>query len=68
MVAALLIGASEGAPDLVASIGQTSAPSLDMLVLNTTNPIQWSDSKDFKLTWVGINDSLQLAGDPGFSS
>ncbi|WP_275099546.1 TULIP family P47-like protein [Sedimenticola hydrogenitrophicus] len=68
MIAALLIGASEGTPDLIASIGQTSAPSLDMLVLNTTDPIQWSGSNDFKLTWVGINDSLQLAGDPGFSS
>jgi len=68
IVAAILIGVAEGTPDIIATIGQASAPSLDMLVLNSIDPIQWSDSKDFKLTWVGINDSLQLGGNPGFSS
>lgn len=67
MVAALLIGLAQKAPDIIATIGQTSAPTLDLLVLNTTDPIRWSDTRDFTLSWVGLNDSLQMGGKPVFS-
>jgi hypothetical protein len=67
MVATLLIGLAQRAPDIVAAIGQSDAPSIDLLVLNTTDPVKWSDSKDFKLSWTGLNDSLQMGGDPGFA-
>ena len=67
MVATLLIGLAQRAPDIVAAIGQSDAPSIDLLVLNTTDPVRWSDSKDFRLSWVGLNDSLQMGGDPGFA-
>jgi hypothetical protein len=67
MVATLLIGLAQRAPDIAAAIGQSDAPSIDLLVLNTADPVKWSDSRDFRLSWVGLNDSLQLGGDPGFA-
>jgi hypothetical protein len=38
------------------------APAITSMILDTTAPIVWADSTDFKLTSAGLNDSLQLAG------
>lgn len=65
VVVLVLIAVAEGS---VQNIGDTDLqslgppPPLDLLVLNLTDPIVWTDSKDFKLTSAGLNDSLQLAG------
>jgi hypothetical protein len=68
MIATLLFGLAEKAPDIIAAIGQSGAPSIDLLVLNSTDPVRWSDSKDFRLSWIGLNDSLQMGGNPGFAT
>ena len=38
------------------------APGLDDLTANFTAPITWTDSADFTLQSVGMNESLQLGG------
>jgi len=38
------------------------APGLDDLTDNFTAPITWTDSRDFTLQSVGMNESLQLGG------
>ena len=61
----VLIAVAEGE---VRNLGDTdlqsigTPPALDLLVLNVTDPILWADTKDFKLTFAGLADSLQLAG------
>lgn len=61
----VLIAVAEGE---VRNIGDTdlqslgTPPPMDLLVLNLTDPIVWADTKDFKLTFGALNDSLQLAG------
>lgn len=63
-----LVGvAAEDAPDVVAQVNKDQAPAIDMLVLNSTAPIVWSDSEDFHLTSAQLNGSLQLGGDPNFA-
>ena len=67
VIPGLLIGLAQKAPDIIGAIGKMEAPSIDLLVLNTTDPVKWADSKDFRLTSVGLNDSLQMGGDPCFA-
>ena len=66
IVGAIIIGALVGlatqAPSMVAAIGQDDAPDLSLLAFNTTDPIGWSDTKNFDLTSATLNGSLQLGG------
>ncbi|TFZ34284.1 hypothetical protein EWW49_26020 [Pseudomonas syringae] len=39
------------------------APAITDMVLDTTAPIVWADTADFKLSAARLNDSLQLVGD-----
>ena len=70
IIIALLVGLVEGVPKLIADVVgnkvSNESPSLALLVSNSTNPIQWPGGADFRLTWAGMNDSLQLGGNPGF--
>ena len=67
LVIGLLAGAGMVTPDLIAAIGTDDAPSIDMLVFNSTDPIVWSDQQDFQLQSAGLNCSLQLGGMALFS-
>ena len=71
IILALLVGLLEALPNLIANavgneVSDTS-PSLALLVANATDPIRWQGGSDFVLTWAGMNDSLQLGGNPGFT-
>lgn len=71
IIVALLVGLAEAVPQLIAdAVGNrvsNDSPSLALLVSNATSPIRWPGGKDFRLTCAGLNDSLQLGGDPGFA-
>lgn len=71
IILALLIGLIEALPSLIAdAVGNkvsNNSPSLALLVSNSTAPIRWPGGADFKLSWAGMSDSLQLGGNPGFA-
>jgi hypothetical protein len=70
-VAALIIGIVAGiaylTTTLIETVGNDDAPPIDAVVLDCTAPIVWSDSGDFRVGSVSLNDSLQLGGDPCFA-
>jgi len=61
-----LIGIAAASPDIIEAVNNDTAPNLDLLTLNTTDPIQWSAEDIFKLTSSQLNNALQLGGDPNF--
>ncbi|MGE0143691.1 MAG: TULIP family P47-like protein [Planctomycetota bacterium] len=71
IIVSLLVGLLEALPTVIANaVGNqvsNDSPSIALLVLNSTDPIRWPGGSDFRLTWAGLNESLQLGGDPGFS-
>lgn len=71
IIVALLVGLMEALPSVIAdAVGNkvsNDSPSLALLVSNSTDPIRWPGGGDFTLTGVGMNDSLQLGGNPGFA-
>lgn len=67
LIAGLITGVAGNAANIEALIAKNDAPSMDMLVLNSTDPIKWSDSQDFKLDYASLNESLQLGGDANFT-
>ncbi len=75
VIAACVIGVVAGliavTPQLVAEFRANDVgdkiPAIDPLVQVATNAIRWSDSGDFQLTGVQLNESLQLLGDPRFA-
>jgi hypothetical protein len=62
----LLFGTAAASPEIVQLVQQDAAPSIDLLALNVSHPVTWPDSKDFKLTFASLNDSLQIGGHLGF--
>lgn len=62
----LLLGADQIVPALIEKVNTDDSPALDLLQVNAVDPITWSDSKDFKLTYGQLNMSLQLGGNPQF--
>ena len=67
LIGGLITGAAANAANIEALVAKNDAPSMDLLVLNSTDPIKWSDSKDFDLNYASLNESLQLGGDASFS-
>jgi hypothetical protein len=71
IIVGLLVGLLEALPALIADVVgnkvSNDSPSLALLVSNSTDPIQWPGGSAFVLTWAGMNDSLQLGGNPGFA-
>jgi hypothetical protein len=67
LIAGLITGVAGNAANIEALIAKNDAPSMDMLVLNSTDPIKWSDSQDFKLDYASLDESLQLGGDANFT-
>ena len=66
VIGALIIGALGGlaavTPQLVDLVNTDDSPSIDLLSFNVSDPIKWSDSKDYLLQDVGLNGPLQLGG------
>jgi len=71
IIVGLLVGLLEALPALIANVVgnkvSNDSPSLALLVSNSTDPIQWPGGSAFVLSWAGMNDSLQLGGNPGFA-
>jgi Clostridium P-47 protein len=71
IILSLLVGLLEALPALIANaVGNQvsdASPSLALLVSNSTDPIRWPGGSDYVLTSAGLNDSLQLGGNPGFA-
>ncbi len=49
---------------LIAALGTNDAPSIDLLVVNATDPIQWPSGTSFNINSAGLNGCLQLGGNP----
>ncbi len=64
LVIGLLMGADQIVPALIEKVNKNDSPAIDLLQVNAVDPITWSDSKDFKLTYGQLNMSLQLGGNP----
>jgi hypothetical protein len=62
IVIGVLVGVATQVPGMIAAIGQDDAPDLSLLAFNTTDPIAWTDTKDFNLSSATLNGSLQLGG------
>jgi hypothetical protein len=62
LVIGLLTGLAIEAPTIAATVGTDDAPDLDLLTLNTTDPIQWVGQDRFQLGSVAINGCVQLGG------
>ncbi len=66
LIIGLVMGADAMTPTLIKLVNKDNSPSIDLMLINSVDPIKWSDSKDFKLTYGSLNASLQLGGDPLF--
>jgi hypothetical protein len=54
--------------DVIAKGVAEAMPDIDPLIQAGTHPITWpTQVSDFTITQVGLNRSIQLSGDPGFS-
>lgn len=66
IIGALLIGLLSGAaiatPEVVGLVGKDDAPDLDLLISNSTDPINWTGQGKFNLNQASINGCLQLGG------
>ena len=62
IIGGLLVGLIASASEIVQLIGTNDAPNVDLLLLNFTDPIRWTDQKDFTLSSAGLNGPLQLGG------
>lgn len=66
LVGLLIIGIAAGlvmvGTTAAQAFGRDASPSLDKLICFISDPISWSDSKDFVLKAAGLNDALQFSG------
>jgi len=68
IVMGILAGVGSKVPDIIAAANTDAAPSIDLLVFNSVDPLQWTDQADFPLTSVALNYSVQMGGTPTFTS
>ncbi len=66
LVIGLLIGADMIVPAAIEDANKDTSPSIDLLLVNAVNPITWTASKVFSLTYGHMDNALQLGGDPNF--
>jgi hypothetical protein len=71
LIVAAIVGAVAGAilvaEGIIGLVASGDGPAITDMVLNATAPVKWKDAKDFKVTWAGLNGSLQLIGNPNFA-
>ncbi len=72
VVIAVVLGMAAATPELIAAVTgnavASEVPSVDPLIQRATNTVKWPDSRDFTLTDIRLNGSLQMSGDPNFTS
>ena len=62
IIGGLLVGLIATTSDIIRLIGTDDAPDISLLLLNCTQPIQWTGQKNFTLNSVALNGPLQLGG------
>ena len=66
VVAIIAVGLLQGIipkiADWIGDANLSKAPAISLLLLNCTDPVQWTGGKGLLLTSAAINDSMQLAG------
>ena len=66
VVAIIAVGLLQGIipkiADWIGDANLSKAPAISLLLLNCTDPVQWTGGKSLLLTSAAINDSMQLAG------
>ncbi|HOA93467.1 MAG TPA: TULIP family P47-like protein [Quisquiliibacterium sp.] len=67
IVVGILAGVASKVPDIIAAANTDDAPSIDLLLFNSIDPLQWSDQQDFDLVSASLNYSVQLGGTPKFA-
>lgn len=67
LILGLALGANQLTPTIIENNNQNDSPSLDLLLVNSVHPIQWTGSKAFTLNFASLNGSLQMGGDPNFA-
>jgi hypothetical protein len=68
LVVGILAGVGSKVPDIIAAANTDDSPSIDFLVFNSVDPLQWSDQQHFDLVSVSLNYSVQMGGTPTFES
>jgi len=66
LIVGLALGANQITPAVIEQVNQNDSPSIDLLLVNSVNPIQWTGSNKFTLDYASLNVSLQLGGNPNF--
>jgi hypothetical protein len=66
LIIGLILGADQIVPALIEKVNGDDSPSIDLLLVNSVDPITWTGSSVFKLGYGSLNVSLQLGGDPVF--
>ena len=62
IIGGLLTGLISSVSEIIQVVGTDDAPDISLLVMNCTDPIQWTDQKDFTLNVACLNGPLQLGG------
>lgn len=66
LVLGLIIGADQLVPALIKKLNTDDSPAIDLMLVNSVDPIKWTGSQAFRLEYGSLNASLQLGGDPLF--
>jgi len=66
LIIGLMMGANQIVPAAIEKANKDDSPSIDLLLVNSVHPIQWTSSNVFKLDYGQMNNSLQLGGNPEF--
>jgi Clostridium P-47 protein len=62
IIGGLLVGLISNISNIIRLVGTDDAPDISMLVLNCTDPIQWTGQSHFSLNYVALNGPLQMGG------
>jgi len=68
VIIAIIFGLAAATPELIAAVAGGGAadklPSIDLMVLNSTAPVDWPGGKAFTLDDVFLNGAIQMGGNP----
>jgi hypothetical protein len=68
VIIAIVFGLAAATPELIAQVAGGGAakqlPSIDLMVLNSTAPVEWPGGRAFTLDNVFLNGAIQMGGNP----
>lgn len=68
VIIAIVFGLAAATPELIAAVAGGGAadklPSIDLMILNSTSPVNWPGGKVFTLDNVFLNGAIQMGGNP----